>query len=102
VHDPDAQREPADMAAAIALNDSMLASIQEAISEAQNKLAIARAYEAEVADRAKAQAISEIVGAFKGGHELDNALRTVGEMGKVLVNLLSQLHAAGVRSPSVE
>jgi hypothetical protein len=83
--------------------NSMLASIQEAISEAQTKLAIARAYEAEVADRAKAQAISEIVGAFKeAGHELDNALRTVGEMGKVLVNLLSQLHAAGVRSPSVE
>jgi hypothetical protein len=101
VHDPDAQRELTDVAATIAMNDSMLASIHEAISEAQAKLAIASAYEAEVADRAKAQAILEILGAFKeAGHELDDALRTVGEMGKVLGNLLSQLHAVGVHSPS--
>jgi hypothetical protein len=42
VHDPDARRELADVAAAIAVNDGMLASIQEAISEAQAKLARSR------------------------------------------------------------
>jgi len=103
VHDSDAQRELADAAAAIALNDSMLASIQEAISEAQNKLAIARAYEAAAADRARARRALELLGAFKkAGHELDDALRTVAETGKLLGNLLPQLHAAGVRSPTHE
>ena len=31
VHDPDAQRELADVAAAIAVNDGLLASVQEAV-----------------------------------------------------------------------
>ena len=42
VHDLDAERELTDVAAATAVNDSMLASIGEAISEAEAKLARSR------------------------------------------------------------
>jgi hypothetical protein len=103
VRDPDAQRELVDVAAAIALNDSMAVSLEEAIREAQGKLAVANAYEAAAADRARAARALETLGAFKeAGHELDDALRTVAETGKLLGNLLAQLHAAGVRSPTHE
>jgi hypothetical protein len=102
VHDPDAERELTNVAATIAINDSMLASIGEAISEAQTKLMVARAYEADVADRAKAREILELLGAFKeAGHELDDALRTLSETGRLFVGMVGQLRGFGV-GPSYE
>jgi hypothetical protein len=102
VHDPDAERELTNVAATIAINDSMLASIGEAISEAQTKLTVARAYEADVADQAKAREILELLGAFKeAGHELDDALRTLSETGRLFVGMVSQLRGFGV-GPSYE
>jgi hypothetical protein len=101
--DPDARRELDNVIAAAATNDGVLTSVQEAISEAETKLAVARAYEADVADQAKARAILELLGAFREcGREMDDAARTLGETGKVLTGLLSQLHAAGVHSPSLQ
>ncbi len=101
--DAEARRALDKVNAEVAIYASELASIDDAIAAAKNKVAIARAYEADVADRAKAKAILEMLGAFKeAGHELDDALRTVAEMGKILPNLLSQLHAAGVRSPTFD
>jgi hypothetical protein len=100
--DADAERELTNVAATIAMKDSMLASIAEAISEAQTKLTIARAYEADVADQAKAKQILELLGAFKeAGHELDDALRTLSETGRLFVGMVSQLRGFGV-GPSYE
>ena len=51
----------------------------------------------------KRRRILELLGAFKeAGRELDDALRAIGEMGRVLGSLLQQLHGAGVRFPSYE
>jgi hypothetical protein len=89
--------------AAIATNDGVLASIQEAITAAQNKVLIARAFELETADRAKAAQILELVGAFReAGQEMFDAYRTLSESGRLLTGLLAQLHAAGIRAPSWE
>jgi hypothetical protein len=95
--DSDAKRELTNVAATIAIkiNDSMLASIGEAVSEAQTKLM-------DVADQAKARQILELLGAFKeAGHELDDALRTLNETGRLFVNMVSQLRGFGV-GPSYE
>ena len=87
----------------VGVHGSELRSVDDAISEAQTKLTIAKAYEADVADQAKARAIMEIVGVFReAGREMDDAARTLGEMGKLLGNLLGQLRAAGITSPSHE
>jgi hypothetical protein len=100
--DSDAKRELTSVVSTTAINDSMLASIQEAISEAETKLTVARAYEADVADRAKAREILELLGAFKeAGHELDDALRTLNETGRQFVSMVSQLRGFGV-GPSYE
>jgi hypothetical protein len=100
--DSDAKRELTNVAATIAVNDSMLASLGEALSEAETKLTIARACEADVADRAKAREVLKLLSAFKGaGHELDDALRTLNQTGRLFVSLVSQLRGFGV-GPSYE
>ncbi len=101
LHDPKQRKALADVVDQTIRHETEARAIADAIEEARCRLAIATAYEADVADRAKARAILELLGAFKeAGHEMDDALRTVAEVGKVLPNLLSQLHAAGVRSPN--
>jgi hypothetical protein len=89
--------------AEVAIYASESASIDDAIAAAKNKVLIAQAFEAAAADRARAARALEILGAFReAGHELDDALRTVAETGRLLGNLLPQLHAAGVKSPTYE
>ena len=103
LHDP-AQREAlADVVDQFIRHETEGRAIADAIEEAQRRLAIASAYDAAAADRARAARALEILGAFKeAGHELDDALRAVAETGKLLGTLLPQLHAAGVRSPTHE
>jgi hypothetical protein len=101
VQDAAAERELADVIEAIATNDGLLASIAEAVNEAKNRVLIAKAYEADVADQAKAQQILELIGAFReAGAEMDAACRTLSETGKLLGSLLLQLHGLGVQFPS--
>ena len=65
------------------------------------RLMIAQAYEDDIAAKAKARQILELLGAFReAGAEMDAAMQTVAEVGKLLPNLLGQLHAAGIRSPN--
>jgi hypothetical protein len=101
--DAQARRALDKVNAELAIYASELASIDDAIAAAKNKVAIARAFEDAAADRARAQAALELLGAFKAaGHELDDAMRTVAQTSKLLGSLLSQLHAAGIRTPSHE
>jgi hypothetical protein len=77
----------------VASYDSELASIDDAIAAAKNKILIAQAFEAAAADRARAREALEILVAFrKAGHDLDDALRIVGERGRALNDLVSKLH----------
>lgn len=91
------------VSAEIATYDSELAALDDAIAEAKNRVLIAQAFEAAAADRVRAARALELLGAFKeAGHELDDAWRVVSERSKLLSNLLSQLHACGVRVPTHE
>jgi chromosome segregation ATPase len=101
--DAEARRALDKVNAEVATYASELASIDDAIAAAKNKVLIAQAFEATAADRARAARALEILGAFReAGHELDDALRTITETGTLLGNLLPQLHAAGVKSPTYE
>ena len=101
--DAEAHRALDKVNAEVAIYASELASIDDAIAAAKNKVAIARAFEDATADRARAQEAFEVLHAFKeAGFELDEALRIVGERGRALTGLLSKLHAAGIRTPSHE
>lgn len=72
----------------------------DAIAEAEGRLAVARAVEAENAARAKAQQVLETCAAFREcGVELGHTARALGETSRLLIDLLTQLHAAGIRSP---
>jgi hypothetical protein len=94
VDDPNAKRKLAEVIEATTTNDGVLKSLDEAITEARLKVTLAQAYEQDIAAEAKAKAALELLGAFKeAGHELDDALRTIGEMGNVIANLLTQLQA---------
>lgn len=86
-----------------ATHASELQSIDDAIAAAKNKVLIAQAFEADIADRARAARALELLGAFREcGHELDDAFRAIAEKGNLLGGLLGQLHAAGVRNPTGE
>jgi chromosome segregation ATPase len=101
--DAEARRALDKVNAEVAIYASELASIDDAIAAAKNKVLIAQAFEAAAADRASAARALELLGAFKeAGHELDDAWRVVSERSKLLGNLLSQLHACGVRVPTHE
>ncbi len=81
----------------------MLKSLEEAVSEAETRVTIARAYEADVADQAKARQILETLGAFReAGAELDDACNTLAETGRLVTSLVQHLHGAGIRTPSFE
>jgi hypothetical protein len=85
----------------LAAHESELLAIDAALAEARNRVLIAQAIEADAADRARAKEALEILGKFKqAGHELDEALRAVGEKGNALNILLGQLHACGVANPT--
>jgi hypothetical protein len=89
--------------AEVAIYDSELASLDDAIAAAKNKVLIAQAFEADAADRQRAARALELLGAFReAGSELDDAFRAIAEKGKLLGGLLGQLHACGVRSPTAE
>ncbi len=78
-----------------------LQSLDAAITEATARLAAAKAAPAQEADGANARATREVLGAFReAGHELDDAMRDIGEIGALLQNLLSQLHNLGCQFPS--
>jgi len=86
----------------LATHASELASLDDAIADAKNRILIARAVEANVEDRRKAREAMKILVDFrKAGRDMDTALRTVAEQGRVLSDLLSKLHpATGNQSPS--
>src|SRR5262249_35136635 len=77
-------------------------SLDEAIAFAKNRVLIARAVEAEAAQRASAKDATGILVEFKEcGRALDEAFRVVAERGQALGALLSKLHtASGGRFPS--
>jgi hypothetical protein len=101
LHDPKQRKALADVVDQTIRHETEGRAIADAIDEAKRRLMIAQAYEADVADRAKAGAILELLGSFReAGAEMDDALQTVAEVGKLLPNLLGQLHAAGIRSPN--
>jgi hypothetical protein len=82
-------------------NDALVASLDEAIAEAKNRITIARLHEVAAADRARAAQIREMLDGFRRtGHELSDALNTVAETGARLGNLLTQLHGLGVVYPT--
>lgn len=101
LHDAKQRKALADVVDQSIRHETEGRAIGDAIEEARRRLAISTAYEADVADRAKARHALELLAAFQEcGRELDSALQTVAETGRILPNLLSQLHAAGVRSPN--
>jgi hypothetical protein len=98
-----AEKTLADLRREGAEHASLLASLDSAIKVAGDKVLIARAYEADIADQAKAQQVRELVGALReAGHELDDACRTLSEMSRVVGRLLAQLHGLGIKHPSYE
>ena len=90
------------VAAEIATYATELASLDDAITAAKNKVLIAQAFEADQAKRAKAKESVAVIAAFKkAGHDLDAALRQIAKQGEALNGLLSQLHATtGSNFPS--
>jgi hypothetical protein len=76
---PGARRTLERINAEAATHASDLASIDEAIAAAKNKLAIAQAQAAEAADRSRADEVLELLRAFRdAGRILDGAARALG------------------------
>jgi hypothetical protein len=101
VGDPSAERKLESVIAAIVTNTAVLASLADAVAEAELKVTLARACEQEAADRTKAEQILELTAALKeAGQEMDDACNTLSETGKLLVGIVSQLRAAGINFPS--
>ncbi|MFY9770246.1 MAG: hypothetical protein WAK04_08435 [Xanthobacteraceae bacterium] len=103
LHDAKQRKQLADVVDQTIRHETEARAIADAIDEAKRRLMLAQAYADDVAARANAEHIFELLGAFReAGVEMDQALRTVAEVGKILPSLLSQLHAAGVSSPNHE
>jgi hypothetical protein len=101
LHDAKQRRALADVVDQTIRHETEGRALADAIDEARRRVMLAEAYEADVAAQAKAEHIFELLGAFReAGAEMDSALQTVAEVGRILPSLLSQLHAAGVRSPN--
>jgi hypothetical protein len=100
---PGARRTLNQVNAELATHESELAAIDAAISEAKNRILIAQAIEADVADKARAKEALALFGEFKQcGVELDAAFRTIAEKGNLLGDLLGRLHACGIKNPTAE
>lgn len=98
---PGARRTLNQVSAELATYESELASIDDAIAAAKNRVLIAQAFEADAADRARAREALEIFVAFrKCGHELDASLRALAEHGRALNDLHAKLSACGIRNPN--
>jgi hypothetical protein len=100
---PGARRTLKQVNAEAATHASDLASIDEAIAAAKNKLAIAQAHEAEVADQTRADEVLKLLVEFREcGRILDGAVLALGTKGHQLMSLVQQLHGLGIRFPSAE
>jgi hypothetical protein len=100
---PGAQRTLKQVNSEVATYESELAALDAAIGEAKNRILIARAIEADVADKARAKEALQLFGEFKKcGVELDAAFRTIAERGQLLSDLLGKLHACGINNPTAE
>jgi hypothetical protein len=100
---PGARRTLKQVNAEAATHASDLASIDEAIAAAKNKLAIAQAHEAEVADQTRADEVLKLLVEFREcGRILDGAVLALGTKGHELMSLVQQLHGLGIRFPSAE
>lgn len=101
IDDVNAKSRLENVIAATTQNTEVLTSLTDAISEAEGKLVIAKAVEAENAARGKAQATLELAAAFRQcGQELDQSARTLGETSRLLIGLMTQLHGLGVTHPT--
>jgi hypothetical protein len=100
---PGARRTLKQVNAEAAMHASDLASIDDAIAAAKNKLAIAQAHEAQAADRTRADEALKLLVEFREcGHILDGAVLALGTKGHELMSLVQQLHGLGIRFPSAE
>jgi molecular chaperone GrpE (heat shock protein) len=82
---------------------SELQSLDAALRAAAERVAVARRAEAEEQDRANAAQVRKVLGEFvECGHELDDALNDVAQLGYAMIELLSKLHGLGVSFPSHE
>jgi hypothetical protein len=103
VEDNAAARKELDRVAdEVSKHRSEVDSINDAISEATDKLHIAQQVEAATTQRAKAKEALEVAAAFrKAGAELDAALKVAADKSAALMTLLSALHrATGTQLPS--
>ena len=83
---------------------SELASIDDAIAAAKNRVLITQAVEADAAKRASAKEALPVIAEFKKvGRDLDRALATVADRSAALMDLLRKLHqTTGQNFPSRE
>jgi hypothetical protein len=81
--------------------ESRLVSVNDAIAEAQRRLAAAREHEAREADGEKASALCRVLTEFlQTARALDAALVTVAEHGNRLHELQASMHMLGAAVPS--
>jgi hypothetical protein len=83
--------------------DADIESLDLAVHEARNRVAVAQAREMAARDRANASAILETCDALeKAGRELGSAAKTFADTSREVSSLISRLHAYGITSPSGE
>jgi hypothetical protein len=78
-----------------------VASINNAISEANKRLAAARQDEAHAAEQERIRKVREVLVAFvECGNELDEIMSDLAEQGTLMTQIITQLHGLGVSVPS--
>jgi hypothetical protein len=103
LHDPEQRKALDDVVDEAVRHETEGRAIADAIEEAKRRLVVASAHEAAAADRARAEEVLKILGAFReAGRILDGAALALGVKGNELLNLLGQLHGLGIRFPSLE
>jgi hypothetical protein len=101
-HNPQARAALDDVVDQSVRHETQGRAIADAIEEAKRRLVLAQAYEADIADQAKARQALKLVARFRqAGMILDGACQALGQKGHELTNLVSELHAAGIHSPSL-